>query len=170
LHDEELDVWLAQECDLAISTASGWDVLPVAFGRPLAFIDVGEEFFWGPSIAEPRILVPKRIVEIDSGREVRASDLARSAASGHEIWRDLQSSAPVRFQIQGLTDIEIQESVELGLQMLQRPSDEPWQLRQTAEIRRFWTDQLVPLGYRVPKLIPSIPQDFFERNRSWLIR
>ncbi len=168
-HDEKLDIWLAQECVVAISTCSGWDALPPAFGRPLVFVDVGEEFFWATAMVEPTLLVPKRIIETATGRIVRASDLGRSAKSGREIWLDLQKAAPAKFQIVGLTDLEIQESVELSLEMLRSRSPSPWQLHQAMEVSKFWTDHLVPLGYPVPKSIPLIPKDFFERNRSWLI-
>lgn len=168
-HDERLDVLLAKECDLAVTTVSGWDVLCNAFGRPTAFINVGEEFFWGTSIGEPVLLTPKKVIEIETGRIVRASELAYSAAFGHEIWRDLQSSSPQRYQILGLTDLEILESVELALNLIRGSAESQWQLDQRKEISKFWKEHMMPLGYQAPKKIPAIPPNFYQINRSWLV-
>lgn len=173
-HSEKLDLWIGQNCELAISTASGWDTVPRMYGRPVAMINLGEEFFWSSSLdngVEACIIaMPKVVTDKEDGSIVPMIKITEHAFGDHRIWKDLTAWDPQNYEIHSLDSTEIREGVELAIDCVEDPKmANMYRNSQRADLEEFWKHYVLPHGLEMPKVFPIIPEPFFTKNRGWLL-
>lgn len=123
-----MDVYLGARCDFAVSTSTGWDAIPQAFRRPLAYANfVPYEYM--PTWMANSVAIWKH--HWKDGRRMTLKEMHRSGC-GQFMRADEFAAAGI--ELRPNTPQEIRDTV---LEMLARPDDNDLQIR-------FWRD--FPVG------------------------
>ena len=173
VHSEMLDFYLASKATLTVSSCSGWDNLPPAFGNSVAFIGMGEQFFWGSCEESgeglPLLVCPRPIVYQRDGSAVPLSVLAADAAGPANIWRDLISGNPVDYAIQHLSPADLADATNVYEKCVQDPT----YLDRIRDSQRVALDEawkrIEPFSFVRPNPWPVLPPKFLTRHSEWLL-
>lgn len=172
-HFEELDFYIASQATLVVSNSSGWDLIPPAFGIPVALVDVGAQFFWAageePEQGWPLVMCPRPIYSRIQNRPIEVSELASDALGSGSIWNDLTSRRNAYYEMGRLATDQIRDSVIVYTKCVEDPIyAESLRAAQQDIFDESWM-QWKSLMPAKPATWPIIPPKYLEENSHWLL-
>lgn len=74
MRSEFLDVFLAQRCEMIVSVSSGYDALPIAFRKPVAFVNY-PTIGTAPFYLRNSLILTKKICDQSTGEELSLAEI-----------------------------------------------------------------------------------------------
>ena len=164
---EFLDVFLGANCSFCISTACGFDAIPMVFRRPIAFIAVPIQYFY--TFSKKFLIITKHHFSSDLNKKLSISEIIKLGVINCENSQDYKKKNII------LKENSPQEIKEFSLEMLDRVENKWIDNEENKEIQKnFWKiyhDQVLPgikTGQMHGKLLAKMSIIFLKKNPEWL--